>query len=94
MTERCVCCGEEIPEGRMICPQCENGRKKRIRKERITYYLKWFLLVFPPMMGYLFMYCIVWLKLGFSLDRWMMLMLIAVAGLSEWAFLNWVTRWE
>lgn len=24
MTEnRCVCCGEVIPEGRMVCPNCE-----------------------------------------------------------------------
>lgn len=23
MTERCVCCGEEIPEGRQICLKCE-----------------------------------------------------------------------
>ena len=26
MTEdRCVCCGEMIPEGRMVCPQCEKA---------------------------------------------------------------------
>ena len=23
----CVCCGEYIPEGRMICPACEGGRR-------------------------------------------------------------------
>lgn len=23
MTERCVSCGEEIPEGRMVCHKCE-----------------------------------------------------------------------
>lgn len=23
MTDRCICCGEIIPEGRMVCPQCE-----------------------------------------------------------------------
>ncbi len=22
MSEYCVCCGEEIPEGRMVCPLC------------------------------------------------------------------------
>lgn len=22
--EICVCCGEYVPEGRMICPRCEN----------------------------------------------------------------------
>ena len=21
--DRCICCGEIIPEGRMVCPQCE-----------------------------------------------------------------------
>lgn len=21
-TERCVCCGDEIPEGRQVCPKC------------------------------------------------------------------------
>lgn len=23
MDNRCVCCGEEIPEGRQVCPRCE-----------------------------------------------------------------------
>lgn len=25
MAERCVCCGESIPEGRQVCPNCENA---------------------------------------------------------------------
>ena len=25
MPERCVCCGAIIPEGRQVCPICENG---------------------------------------------------------------------
>lgn len=24
-TERCVCCGEIIPEGQQTCPNCENS---------------------------------------------------------------------
>ena len=23
MEERCICCGEIIPEGRQVCPNCE-----------------------------------------------------------------------
>lgn len=23
MTDTCVCCGEPVPEGRMVCPICE-----------------------------------------------------------------------
>lgn len=25
--EKCVCCGEIIPEGRQVCPACEGGAK-------------------------------------------------------------------
>ena len=25
--ETCVCCGEIIPEGRQMCPSCENDTK-------------------------------------------------------------------
>lgn len=24
-TNRCICCGEIIPEGRQVCPRCEKG---------------------------------------------------------------------
>lgn len=23
MEDRCVCCGRAVPEGRMVCPECE-----------------------------------------------------------------------
>lgn len=28
MENRCVCCGEIIPEGRMVCPRCEEEVKE------------------------------------------------------------------
>lgn len=28
MSNYCVCCGEEIPEGRMVCPSCEADEVK------------------------------------------------------------------
>lgn len=33
MINRCVCCGEEIPEGRTVCWRCEHGELPD-RKER------------------------------------------------------------
>ena len=46
MVDRCVCCGEIIPEGRHICPLCEQGKTPRFGKgvkferiRRITGYL-------------------------------------------------------
>lgn len=35
MENRCVCCGEIIPEGRQVCPLCEeesHRQKKKIKK--------------------------------------------------------------
>ena len=29
MSERCVCCGSEIPEGLQVCPLCEKGGSVR-----------------------------------------------------------------
>lgn len=31
----CVCCGEQIPEGRQICPKCEKGGDTRMTLEEI-----------------------------------------------------------
>lgn len=30
MTDTCVCCGAEIPEGRMVCPQCETRKPMKV----------------------------------------------------------------
>lgn len=29
MIDTCVCCGEYVPEGRMVCPQCEAKTDER-----------------------------------------------------------------
>ena len=46
MVDRCVMCGEIIPEGRQICPLCEKGKTPNMGKgvkferiRRITGYL-------------------------------------------------------
>ena len=31
---RCVCCGEIIPDGRMVSPICENGAQSRERSAK------------------------------------------------------------
>lgn len=38
--ERCVCCGEIIPEGRQVCPQCERRKKPDVVKVETNFYDK------------------------------------------------------
>lgn len=30
MTDTCVCCGAPVPEGRMVCPQCEYADERAV----------------------------------------------------------------
>ena len=50
--DRCVYCGEIIPEGRLICPMCESiinptktGRRlswwKRLRRKFLSFWRNW-----------------------------------------------------
>lgn len=32
MEDRCICCGEIIPEGRQVCPICQEGGSSRMMK--------------------------------------------------------------
>ncbi len=33
MSERCICCGETIPEGRQVCPVCETSTIQKYKPE-------------------------------------------------------------
>ena len=35
-TNRCVCCGEEIPEGSMICPACQKKSETNYATTKIS----------------------------------------------------------
>lgn len=49
-TNRCVCCGAEIPEGRQVCAKCEMEDDLIMRKNRmsviheIVRYSAWFII--------------------------------------------------
>lgn len=32
----CVCCGDEIPEGRQVCPNCENIKFQMKKLDKVT----------------------------------------------------------
>lgn len=33
MVDTCICCGQIIPEGRMVCPNCENGGENNEQRD-------------------------------------------------------------
>lgn len=56
--------------------------------------LKWFLLIAPPILGYFFLYAMIWFANVGSIDVRACLFCLGLAGLSEFGFLKWVGRWR
>lgn len=61
-------------------------------KDKIIYWLKLIMLIWPPIAGYGFMYRLAWVRLGLPQDWWTLPLISALATLSEWLFLKWVRR--
>lgn len=34
MEDKCVCCGDHVPEGRQVCSDCETGRTNKVKRKR------------------------------------------------------------
>lgn len=62
-------------------------------KNKIIYWLKLILLIWPPVAGYSFLYLLAWVRLGLPQEWWVTPLVVALAALSGWAFLKWVGRW-
>lgn len=59
-------------------------------REKIIYYLKLFLLVWPAFNGYLFANLFIWYILGLPMTWWATVILSVLAGLSEYGTIRWV----
>lgn len=63
-------------------------------KDKIIYWLKLVLLIVPPLLGYFFLYAMIWFANVGAIDARACLFCLGLAGLSEFGFLKWVGRWE
>lgn len=61
-------------------------------KDKIIHWLKLFLLIWPAVMGYSFVFLRAWVRLDLPLGWWSMTLASILAVLVEWLFLKWVGR--
>ena len=61
-------------------------------KDKIILYIKLVLLVWPGIMGFLFMYLFAWFGFGLPIEWWSSALLVALAVLSEYAVIRWLGR--
>lgn len=59
-------------------------------KDKIVDFLKVFLLMFSMVMGFFFIYAFAWFALDLPVTQWAMLLLLALALLSEYGYYRWI----
>lgn len=59
-------------------------------KDKIIYFIKLFLLIYPAVNGYAFAYLLMWYAIGLQLELWSACLLVGLAAVSEYAYLQWV----
>lgn len=42
--DRCICCGEIIPEGRQVCPRCEGAETAKPLSQEEYFFYEWLIL--------------------------------------------------
>ena len=59
-------------------------------KDNIINALKIFLFLFVMTMGFYLIYAYIWFIVGLPLSNWALLLLLAVAGLTEYGYFRWI----
>lgn len=59
-------------------------------KEKISNFLKVFLLFTAMTFGFYFIYCFIWWSIGFPLVDWSMWLLGGLAGITEFGYYLWL----
>lgn len=68
------------------------NRKDRRRKENIINGIKMGILLAMMTCGFYLTYCLIWATVGLPLTEWALLVNMAVATLTELAYMRWITR--
>lgn len=103
MTEdRCICCGEVIPEGTMVGPNCqvsqkkkkpEKGKKMKLpSKEEVRNCIQIFLMLNALIWGFWFQYVFLWFKLELPQEWWSLLVCLVLGMLSTYGLFKWIAR--
>lgn len=59
-------------------------------KDKISNFLKVFLLFTAMTLGFYLIYCFIWWSIGFPLVDWSMWLLCGLAGLTEFGYYLWI----
>ncbi len=70
----------------------DNMTKHNSVKDKLIDVLQVFILLFSVLMGFFFIYAFVWFVLDLPVTHWVMVLLVGLAGLTEFGYFWWVRK--
>lgn len=61
-------------------------------RETIANYIKFIIFLFVTLIGFFTIYAMIWVGVGFPIDWWTSIVVIAISALSEWGYMSWLAN--
>ena len=61
-------------------------------REKIENYIKFIIFLLLTLIGFFTIYAMIWVFIGFPINRFATLIVVAVSGLSEWGYVSWLAN--
>lgn len=59
-------------------------------RERIVNYIKFIIFLLVTLIGFFTIYAMIWVGVGFPIDWWASIIVVAISALSEWRYISWL----
>ena len=60
--------------------------------EKIANYIKFIIFLLLTLIGFFTIYAMIWVGVGFPIDRWASIIIVAISALSEWGYVSWLAN--
>lgn len=61
-------------------------------RETIANYIKFIIFLFVTFIGFFTIYAMIWVGIGFPIDWWASIVVVAISALSEWGYMSWLAN--
>ena len=61
-------------------------------REKIEDYIKFIIFLLVTLTGFFAIYAMIWVGVGFPIDWWASIVVVAISALSEWGYMSWLAN--
>lgn len=61
-------------------------------REKIANYIKFIIFLMVTLIGFFTIYAMIWVGVGFPIDWWASIIIVAISAASEWGYVSWLAN--